>query len=208
MCVLVCCDWKRFFFKTFLPWSCSFTNFNVLVVLAFVAAFADVGVVIVVVAIAVVAFFTVLVAFGISFSISQYFCNCRHRVGDTGQHEPRPTRHLKVRARTSCMLKWLANFQGGGDNLVDIFEGLHEQSRLNITNELRFMEVDNQQAVNSEVRSQAQLGDPERSPGSCGRVEASRVRSNLSSHLLGRPVSGMGELALQVCGDEPRSRCS
>ena len=35
----------------------------------------------------------------------------------------------------TCALKWLANFQMGGSNLVDtIFEGLQEQSRLKITN--------------------------------------------------------------------------
>ena len=36
-----------------------------------------------------------------------------------------------------CALKLLVNQQSGGDNLVDtIFEGLQEQSRMNITNEL------------------------------------------------------------------------
>ena len=48
-----------------------------------------------------------------------------------------------------CALKFLANQQTGGDSLVDtIFEGLQEQSRMNITNERRrFIEVDNHETV-------------------------------------------------------------
>ena len=79
--------------------------------------------------------------------------------------------------------------QTGADNLVDtIFEGLQEQSRLNITNELRrFIEVDNQEAVkigdlenNSEainvVRPQFNKRDlPERGrPGKSGPVDTSK----------------------------------
>ena len=47
------------------------------------------------------------------------------------------------------MRKLLANLQTGADSFVDtIFEGLQEQSKLKITNELRrFIEVDNQEAV-------------------------------------------------------------
>ena len=59
-----------------------------------------------------------------------------------------------------CALKFLAIPQTGGNTLVDtIFECLQEQSRMNITSELRFIEVDNHEAVeigdlekNSEAR--------------------------------------------------------
>ena len=57
------------------------------------------------------------------------------------------TRHLRVPCENLMIgLKLLANLQTGADNLVDtIFDGLQEQSRLNITNEpRRFIEVDNQ----------------------------------------------------------------
>ena len=48
-----------------------------------------------------------------------------------------------------CALKLLAKSQAGGNNFVDtIFRSLQEQSRLNITNELKkFIEVHNQEAV-------------------------------------------------------------
>ena len=47
-----------------------------------------------------------------------------------------------------CALKLLANQQTGGDSLVDtLFEGLQEQSRLKIMDELRiFVEVANRSA--------------------------------------------------------------
>ena len=55
-----------------------------------------------------------------------------------------------------CAMKLLANLRTGGDNLVDtMFEGLQQQSRLNITDELRrCIEVDTHEAV--------QIGDQEK----------------------------------------------
>ena len=74
--------------------------------------------------------------------------------GVSGSRPPQGARENLVRG-----LDMVANFQGDGGNLVDtIFEGLQEQSRLEIRSEpRRFIEVDSHEAV--------MTGDQERNTG-------------------------------------------
>ena len=54
------------------------------------------------------------------------------------------TRHLRIRARISCVFQLLRDYQKDTDNLIDkIFEDVQEQSSLTITNELRSLSEKN-----------------------------------------------------------------